>query len=308
MYDTIIIGGGPGGVAAGVYAARKKLKVLLITQEFGGQSAVSASIENWIGEIKISGAELADKLEKHLRAQQGLKIKNFIQVIKIKKKGKIFTVITQNKQVFNSRTIILATGGRHRSLNISGEEKFKSKGVVYCSTCDAPIFKHKDVVVVGAGNSGLEAVIDLAPYADKVYLMEVLNKVKGDKILQDQIKHQLGKRLKIMLNCQPQEILGKQFVESLKYKDLKMQGSKELKVQGIFVSIGVVPNSEIAQGLVEIDKYGQIVVDPKRQATNQAGVYAVGDVTDGLYRQNNISARDGVVAALSAYDYLIKYK
>lgn len=304
-YDTIIIGAGPAGVAAGVYVARKKLKTLLITQSFGGQSVVSASIENWIGEIKLSGFELREKLEKHLRAQEGIEIKSPEKVVSVKKQNGSF-VVASDKKSYKTKTVIVASGGRRRRLGVPGEDKFEGKGVVYCSTCDAPFFRNKDVVVVGAGNSGLGAVIDLLPYANKIYLTDVLPEVKADQILQEKI-NKLDK-VNILLETQVQEIYGDQFVSGVKYKDLKSGEVKDLVVQGVFVEIGSMPNSEFVKDLVKTDRRGQIVIDPRTQTTSEPGVFAAGDVTDLPYKQNNISAGDGAKAALSMYDFLIKQK
>jgi len=238
-YDTIIIGAGPAGVAAGVYVARKKLKtLLLITQSFGGQSVVSASIENWIGEIKLSGFELREKLEKHLRAQEGIEIKSPEKVVSVKKLNGFF-MVASDKKSYKTKTVIVASGGRRRRLGVPGEDKFEGKGVVYCSTCDAPFFRNKDVVVVGAGNSGLGAVIDLLPYANKIYLTDVLPEVKADQILQEKINK--SDKINILLETQIQEIYGDQFVSGVKYKDLKSGEAKDLAVQGVFVEIGSVP-------------------------------------------------------------------
>lgn len=306
IYDTIIIGAGPAGVAAGVYAARKKLKTLLIAESFGGQSIISNNIENWLGDIKLSGVELAEKLEKHLRAQKDIAIKTGEKVMVVKKENKNFTVKTDKDNIYQTKTIIVASGARHQRLSVPGEDKFEGKGVSYCATCDAPLFKNKDVAVIGTGNSGLEAVIDLLPYAHKIYLMDILPAIKGDQVLQEKIRK--SDQINIMLKTQTQEIYGTQFVRGLKYKDLKSGKIKDLAIQGVFVAIGSVPNSEFIKDLVELDKYGQIIIDPRAQATSQPGVFAAGDITDTSYKQNNIAAGDGVKAALSVYEYLIKQK
>ena len=308
MYDLVIIGGGPAGVAAGVYAARKKLKVVLITESFGGQSLVSDEIQNWIGAVSISGFDLAKKLEDHLRAQEDIEIVDPDVVSKVEKikpdaSGVVhFKVTTREGKIFDARTVFIASGSRRRKLGVPKEKEFEGKGVVYCSTCDAPIFKDKVVAVVGGGNSGLEAVVDLFSYASKIYLLHRRDELKGDPTTQEDVVS--NPKVEVILNAETQEILGGKMVSGLKYKDTKTGEVKELNVEGVFVEIGSVPNSEIVKGLAEINKRGEIVVDHKTQATSETGIWAAGDITDVLYKQNNISAGDAVKAVLNIYDYL----
>ena len=308
MYDLVIIGGGPAGVAAGVYAARKKLKVVLITESFGGQSLVSDEIQNWIGAVSISGFDLAKKLEDHLRAQEDIEIVDPDVVSKVEKikpdaSGVVhFKVTTREGKIFDTRTVFIASGSRRRKLGVPKEKEFEGKGVVYCSTCDAPIFKNKVVAVVGGGNSGLEAVVDLFPYASKIYLLHRRDELKGDPTTQEDVVS--NPKVEVILNAETQEILGGKMVSGLKYKDTKTGEVKELNVEGVFVEIGSVPNSEIVKGLAELNKRGEIVVDHKTQATSETGIWAAGDITDVLYKQNNISAGDAVKAVLNVYDYL----
>jgi alkyl hydroperoxide reductase subunit F len=302
MYDLIIIGGGPAGAAAGVYAARKKIKVLLIAKEFGGQSLVSDNIENWIGSKKITGLELAEMLEEHLKVQEGLEIIEGEIVSKVEKGGAGFKVTTGSGKNYETKTVLLAVGSRRRRLGVPGEDKFEGKGVVYCSTCDAPVFKGKKVAVVGGGNSGLEAVVDLFPYADKIYLVHRSEALKGDPVTQEEIIS--NPKVEVVLNAETQEITGDKVVEKLKYKDKRSGEMKELEVEGVFVEIGSVPNSEIVKDLVETDRYGEVIVDHKTQATSEKGIWAAGDITDVLYKQNNISAGDAIKAVLNIYDYL----
>ena len=304
MYDLIIIGGGPGGVAAGVYAARKKMKALLIADSLSGQSVVSAGIENWIGTKLISGYDLAKNLEEHLRAQEGIEIIDDDRVIAVGKSGAGWSLTTKNGKTFEAKCILLASGSRRKKLGIPGEKELDGKGVVYCSTCDAPIFKNKTVAVVGGGNSALESVVDLLPYASKIYLLVRSEILKGDPVTQDTIKRHPN--VEIIFNAVPQEILGSNFVTGIRYKEAKNGGMKELALDGVFVEIGLAPNSDFVKELVNRDDYGAVVVDPRTQATSAAGIWAVGDVTDCLYKQNNISAGDAVKAALNIYDYIKK--
>lgn len=314
LYDVIIIGGGPAGTAAAVYVARKQLKTLLITESFGGQSIVSNDIQNWIGEKHISGFDLAKKFEEHVRAYSDLvEIKMPEKAVKIKKtecqegEGRVcdFEIETDKGSVYNGKTVILVAGARRRKLGVPGEDKLSGKGVAYCSTCDAPLFKDKKVAVIGGGNAGLEAVQDLFPYASEVYLLEYGETLKGDPVTQEAIKKN-PKLKQIIFNAQTLEFLGDTFVSSLKYKDTKKNEEKELALEGVFIEIGSVPNSEMVKDVVEIDKYGQVIIDSKHATTSHPGIYAAGDITDDPYKQNNISAGDAVKAALAAYNYLLK--
>src|SRR3989344_1963299 len=307
LYDLIILGGGPAGTAATVYAARKRLKTLLITESFGGQSVVSDDIQNWIGETHITGFDLAKKFEEH--------IKSFGDIVEIKIERatkisifrnldmSIFKIETDSGE-YESKALILTIGARRRKLNVPGEQKFEGKGVVYCSTCDAPLFPDKKVAVIGGGNAGLEAVVDLFPYAEHITLLIRGDMMKGDPATQDEIKN--NSKVEVIFNAETKEILGDKFVTSLKYKDLKSSEIKELKLDGVFVEIGSVPNSEIVKDLVELDQWGQVKIDSKHGSTSCHGIFAAGDITDDPYKQNNISAGDAVKAALAAYSYLQK--
>ena len=307
MYHLIIIGGGPGGVAAGVYAARKKIKTLLITESFGGQSMVSADVRNWIGTKSISGFDLAKNLEEHLRAQESIDIRSPELVKIVKGKEKVFLVETDKGNTFETKTIILTSGSRHRVLNVPGEKEFEGKGVVYCSTCDAPIFAGKTVAVVGGGNAGLEAVVDLFPYARKIYLLEYGDALKGDPITQERIKNG-SNPVEIIFNAQTEVIMGEKFVRGLRYKDRISEETKELKLDGVFVAIGATPNSAMVKDLVELNTRGEVLIDSKTGKTSREGIWAAGDVTDDPFKQNNISAGDAVKAALSVYQYLLAHK
>ena len=313
MYDLIIIGGGPAAVGAGVYAARKKLKTLLITESFGGQSMVSDNVENWIGEKMLTGYDLAKKLEEHVRAQESIEIKMPERVNKVSeipcadgKRHCDFLVETDKGGRYETKVVVVTSGSRRRRLGVPGEDKFDGKGVAFCSTCDAPVFAGKRVAVVGGGNAGLEAVVDLFPYATEIYLLHRGDALKGDAVTQEQVK--ASPKVKLILNAETQEILGEKFVIGLRYKDAKSGEMKELPLDGVFVEIGAVPNSEIMKGLVELNQFGEIVIDHKTSATSKPGIFAAGDVTDELYKQNNISVGDGVTAALSAYGYLLGLK
>lgn len=328
LYDVIIIGCGPAGAAAAVYCARKQLKTLLIADSFGGQSIVSADIENWIGETHITGLDLAKKLEAHVRA--------YPDMIEIKSPEKVTLVksiacripastseeslrlrsvppsevssricdfdVTTDKGVNQGKTVIVASGARRRRLEIPGEEKFGGKGVAFCSTCDAPLFRDKKVAVIGGGNAGLEAVTDLFPYATEITIIDGGPALRGDPTTQEEIKKN-PKFKGTILNARPVEIVGDTLVTGLKYK---IDGQeKMLEIGGVFVEIGSMPNSEMVKDLVQIDEYGQVIVNFQHARTSHPGVFAAGDVTNDPYKQNNISAGDGVRAALAAYNYLL---
>ncbi len=307
VYELVIIGGGPAGVAGAIYAARKKIKTVLITDSFGGQSVVSNNIQNWIGMKNISGYDLAKMLEEHLKAQEGIEIfeNDLVVEIQFLKEEEMFFLKTKDNKDLKTKTVLITTGSRRKKLNIEGENEYQSKGVFYCTICDAPLMKDKKVAVIGGGNSGLEGVLDLIPYAQKIYLLEINDKLKGDALTQEKIKKE--EKVEIILKAQVKEILGENgFVKSLKYLDLEKNELKELTVEGVFVEIGSWPNSELVKDFVKLNEFKEIVVDPKTQATSFKGIWAAGDVTDVLYKQNNIAVGDAIKAVLNIYDYLNK--
>ncbi len=303
-YDLVIIGGGPAGVAAGVYAARKRIKTVLITEAFGGASLVSADIQNWIGTKSISGLELAKNFEEHLRAQEGIEIYSPDVVEKIEKNIDSFKVFTKEGNVFETKTVLVATGSARKKLNVPGEKELDGKGVVYCSTCDAPLFKGKAVAVIGGGNAGLEAVVDLLAYASSIKLLEFGPALKGDPVTQDKIKK--DSKVTIITNAKTLEITGGQFVNGLVYEDQLSKEKKQLAVDGVFVEIGAYPNVGFVKDLVKVNGFGEIIVDHKTQQTSQSGIWAAGDASDVIYKQNNISAGDAVKAVLNIVDHLNK--
>lgn len=311
IFDVIIIGGGPAGCSAAVYTARKRMRTLLITESFGGQSIISDDIQNWIGEPHISGLDLAKKLEAHVRS--------YSDIVEIKSPEKVLEVkaitnsqsnrlcdfeIRTDKAIYKAKTIIVAAGARPRKLKVPGEEQFEGKGVIYCSTCDAALFANKKVAVIGGGNAGLEAVQDLFPYALQITLLEYSDSLKGDQTSQEEIKKN-PKLKEIILNAQTLEILGEALVTGIKYRDRVSGQERILQVEGVFVEIGLIPNSEIVKDLVQLDSHGQVMVNFKYATTSHPGVFAAGDITDDPYKQNNIALGDGIKAALSVYSYLL---
>lgn len=301
LYDLAIIGGGPAGVAAGVYAARKRLKTILITESFGGQSTESTNIENWIGTKKISGPDFARALEKHLRScvDDIVEIKTGERVANISKSNGGFKVETTSSS-YITKTVLITTGSRRRKFDIPGAKEFENKGISYCASCDGPLFADKDVAVIGGGNAALETSAQLLAYAKSVTLLIRSDKFRADKATIEKVL--LHPNMKVIKNAVPKEIKGDKFVHTMIYHS---DGTDhELKVAGIFVEIGLVPTTSFVKELISLNKYGQIPVDAKTQKTEVDGVWAAGDSTDGFYHQNNIAAGDAVKALEDIYLYL----
>ncbi len=298
IYDLIIIGGGPAGVSAGVYAARKKLKTLLIAPEFGGQSIVSEGIENWIGTIKISGIDLAKALKDHVLAYANDSVKILEEHVSDVRKNENFSVTTESG-VYESKAVLIATGSTRRKLEIPGAALFDNKGLTYCASCDGPLFAGMDVVVVGGGNAALETSAQLLAYCKSVTLINRTEKLKGDQITVDKLKE--NPKFKVLLNANPKEIKGEKFVKSFVYEDAITKETNEIEAPGIFVEIGLIPTTGFAKNIVELNAIGQIPVDPRNQKTNISGLWAAGDCTDGLYHQNNIASGDAVKALEDIY-------
>ncbi len=304
-YDLIIIGGGPAGVTAAIYGARKALKTLLLTKDFFGQVGKASLVENYPGFSEITGLELMKKFKKHLK-KFSLPMKEGIDVDSIVKKGNVFEIKTSKKEIFKSKAVVVCAGRYPRPLKVPGETEFMGKGVSVCATCDAPLFKGKTVAVVGGGNAGLQAVLELADYAKKVYVLEIGSKLIADEVNQERARK--NKKVEIILKAKTLEIKGKNMVESLVYQSLADQKIKELKVDGVFIEAGYVATSDFLQGLVDFNSKGEVVVDPKTGQTRTPGLFAAGDATDTKYKQIIIAAGEGAKAALSAYEYLQRLK
>jgi NADH-dependent peroxiredoxin subunit F len=296
-YDLIIIGGGPAGAAAGVYAARKQIKTALIAENFGGQSVESNEIQNWIGTIAISGIDLAKNLKEHVKhyADGFVDIKEGERVEKIEHIENDGFVVTTGKDIYKTKTILIATGSSRRKLDVPGAEEFDGKGITYCASCDGPFFTDKDVVVIGGGNAGFETAAELLTYCKSVTLMEV-GKFRADPVTVKMVLD--NPKMTAMENATIVEIKGDKFVKSLVYKKTApfAVDNIELQTDGIFVEIGHIPATSFADGLVEIDDFKRIKIDPKTQKTNVPGIWAAGDCTDILYHQNNIAVGDAVKA------------
>lgn len=303
VYELAIIGGGPAGVAAGVYASRKQLRSVFITYDFNSQSSVSEDVQNWIGTISIKGTDLMKNLQEHLLAYADnvIDVKEGEMVTLIKKSGENFLIKT-DKSEYEAKTILIASGSNRKKLEIPGAAKFDNKGLTYCASCDGPLFAGKDVVVVGGGNAGFETAAQLLAYVKSVTLIENKDFFRADAVTVKNLeKHP---NLKLVKNAVPTRIEGDKFVSSFAYTDSLTGKEIVLPVEGIFVEIGAVPNTSFAKDLLPLNQYGQIPVDPRTQATSVAGVWSAGDCTDGLYHQNNIAAGDGVKALEDIYLYL----
>ncbi len=303
-YDLIIIGGGPAGVSAGVYAARKKLKTLLVTPDFGGQSVVSDGIENWIGTVKISGNDLANALKSHLLAYAGdsVEVKEGEAVHDIKKTsdetGARFTVVTDAGE-YSAKNVLITTGSTRRKLEIPGAAEFDNKGLTYCASCDGPLFADQDVVVIGGGNAAFESSAQLLAYCKTVTLLNRTESFRADEITVAKLKQ--NPKFKIITNAIPVEIKGDGFVTAIVYEDAVTKERHEIKTPGIFVEIGLIPTTYFAKNIIELNQIGQIHVDPRTQQTDVPGIWAAGDCTDGLYHQNNIASGDAVKALEDIY-------
>ena len=300
IYDLIIIGAGPAGITAAVYAARKKIDTLVVTKDIGGQAALSGDIQNYTGYQFISGPELAEKFEEHMR-KFNFDIRENEEVTKLDAKQNNFLIKT-DKNSYRAKTVIVASGKKSRELGVSGEKEFKNKGLVYCATCDAPLFSGDDVAVIGGGNSALDAVLQLMKIANHVYVINITNHLTGDEIMQEKIKK--SKKVSILNNSQVIEILGDDFVNAIKIEKDKKE--ETLAVQGIFVEIGLIPNSSFTVDLNKT-KSGEIKVNNKN-ITNIPGIFAAGDVTDVFEKQIIIAAGEGAKAALSVFHYLSSRK
>jgi len=300
MLDLIVIGAGPAGITASIYAARKKMNFITVSQDVGGQTAWTGDIENYTGYQFITGQELTAKFEEHMR-DYGVELNLDEEVEDLIKKDDLVEVRT-NKSAYMARTAIIASGKRVKELGIPGEKEFKNRGLTYCATCDGPLFAGKDVAVIGGGNSGLEATLQLMKIAGHVYLIQSASELTGDAIMQEKIY--ASDKVTVITGTRPTAVLGDKTVTGMEIKG--SEGNKTLVVQGVFVEIGLIPNSE---AIPDIDKneWGEIKVD-NRNETNIPGVFAAGDVTDVPEKQIIIAAGEGAKATLSAFRYLARRK
>jgi len=299
MYDLMIIGGGPAGIAASVYAARKQLKTLLVSGDIGGQINTTLGIENYLGYQFIEGPELINKFQTQI-SQFPIDQKIGEKVSRLEKIDGSFEAVIEAGDRYQAKAVIVATGKRPRKLNVPGETELTGRGVTYCAICDGPVFAGQKVVVVGGGNSALEAALDMVKIAEHVDLVS-LTPLTGDPVLIDQLAD--ARNLTIFVEYQTQEIKGQDFVEGVQIKDLKSGEEKHLAVTGVFIEIGLMPNSDVVKGLVELNKWGEVPVTPTNK-TAVPGLYAAGDVTDVPEKQIIVAAGEGAKAALQAHRYL----
>ncbi|UCG35741.1 MAG: FAD-dependent oxidoreductase [Candidatus Omnitrophota bacterium] len=300
IYDLIILGAGPAGITGAVYAARKKLDFLVITLDIGGQTVWSGDIENYTGYQFVTGPELASKFREHMEAFK-IEVRMPERVTDIKKEGDIIRTITNNAE-YLSKTAIVATGKRPRPLGAEGEQEFKNKGVTYCATCDGPLFKDKPVAIIGGGNSGLDAALQMVKISPKVYLIESGAQLSADSLMIDNIKK--ASNVEICTNSKVNKIYGDTFVKGI---EIEKQGKvHNLNVEGIFIEIGLIPNSKFAF-ILERDEKDEIVVDCYNK-TNIEGIFAAGDVTNVPEKQIVIACGEGSKATLSAFRYLSTHK
>lgn len=305
MKDLLILGGGPAGAAAAVYASRKKITATIVTNEWGGQSTVSTDVQNWIGTPHIAGADIAKSLKAHVveYAADVLDIVENDTVVSLKEINGGFEATTQKGVALQGRTVLVCTGSSRRQLDVPGAERLNHKGISYCASCDAPLFGGVEVVVVGGGNAGFESAAQLLSYATKVTLLERGDAFKADSVTVE--KTLANPKMEAITNASIKEIQGESFVESVVYTDAA--GTEQtIACGGVFVEIGSIPNSDFMKDIVEVNKIGEVVVDPKTQRASRAGVWAAGDVADGLFKQNNISMGDAVKALEDIYLYLQK--
>ncbi len=304
MFDLIIIGGGPAGTAASVYAARKRINTLHITREFGGQSVVSLDIQNWIGTPHISGADLAKSFEQHVTeyADDIVTLKTGALATNIAHAENGFSVSTDDGEAHTAKTVLITTGADRRKLTVPGADTFEHKGVVYCASCDGPLFAGMDTIVIGGGNAGFETAAQLLAYAKSVTLLQHNDSFKADAITVESVLK--DPNMTALKNAKITKVLGVAMVTGIEYEDVTNGEIKTLPAGGVFVEIGMLPNTALAEGVVEMDEIKRIKVDAKNQRTSVPGIWAAGDCTDELYHQNNIAAGDGVKALEDIYVYL----
>ena len=300
-FDVLVIGGGPAGASAAIYAARKGIRTGIVAERFGGQVMDTMGIENFIGTKYTEGPKVAASLEEHVK-EYNVDVMN-LQRAKSLEKRDFVEIELENGAILKSKAVILSTGARWRNVGVPGEAEFKNKGVAYCPHCDGPLFAGKDLAVIGGGNSGIEAAIDLAGIVNHVTVLEFAPELKADSVLQDRLNSLPN--VTVITNAQTKEITGTDKVNGITYINRETGAEKHIELQGVFVQIGLVPNTDWLGETIERTRFGEIIVD-KHGATNVPGVFAAGDCTDSAYKQIIISMGSGATAALGAFDYLIR--
>ncbi|MDQ0232086.1 alkyl hydroperoxide reductase subunit F [Metabacillus malikii] len=300
-FDVLVVGGGPAGASAAIYAARKGIRTGIVAERFGGQVMDTMGIENFIGTKYTEGPKLAASLEEHVKDYE-IDVMNLQRAKGLEKKD-LIEVELESGAVLKSKSVIISTGARWRNIGVPGEAEFKNKGVAYCPHCDGPLFEGKHVAVIGGGNSGIEAAIDLAGIVKHVTVLEFLPELKADSVLQERL-YSLP-NVTVLKNVQTKEITGTDKVNGITYVDRETNEEHHVELEGVFVQIGLVPNTDWLGDKVERTKFGEIIVD-RHGATNLPGVFAAGDCTDSAYKQIIISMGSGATASLGAFDYLIR--
>lgn len=304
LYDVVIIGGGPAGLTAAIYAIRKKLKTLVVGGTLGGQTALTSEIQNYLGFSVITGPELVVKFRDHVTSYKDIELLEGVRAKKITRHapGK-FEIFTDNGKKFETKSVIISTGEKPRQLHVPGEREFTGKGVSYCATCDGPLFHDKIVVVVGGGNSGVEAALEMAPIVKKLYIVQNLETLTADAVMVDNLKKKSN--VEIMTHTSVSEIRGNKLVSEIV---LVQNGTKHiLPCHGVFVEIGWIPANELVKGVLDLNEKGEIKID-KDAKTSVEGIFACGDVTDVHDKQIIVAAGEGAKAAISAFKYLIQRK
>lgn len=300
-FDVLVVGGGPAGASAAIYAARKGIRTGIVADRFGGQILDTAAIENFISIKRTEGPKLAASLEEHVK-EYNVDVMNLQRAKRLEKKD-LIEIELENGAVLRSKAVILSTGARWRDVGVPGEAEFRNKGVAYCPHCDGPLFAGKDVAVIGGGNSGVEAAIDLAGITNHVTVLEYGDQLRADSVLQERL-YSLP-NVTVLKNAQTKEITGTDNVKGITYIERETGAEKHVQLSGVFIQIGLVPNTDWLGDTVERNKAGEIVVD-KRGATSVPGVFAAGDCTDSAFKQIIISMGSGASAALGAFDYLVR--
>jgi alkyl hydroperoxide reductase subunit F len=300
-YDVLVVGGGPAGASAAIYAARKGIRTGIAAERFGGQILDTAAIENFISVNRTEGPKLAASLEEHVK-EYNVDVMNLQRATRLEKKDMV-EIELENGAVLKSKTVILSTGARWRNIGVPGEAEFRNKGVAYCPHCDGPLFEGKHVAVIGGGNSGVEAAIDLAGIVKHVTVLEFNDTLKADSVLQDRL-YSLS-NVTVIKNAQTKEITGTDNVNGITYIERDTETEQHIELAGVFVQIGLVPNTDWLGDTIERNKFGEIIVD-NRGATNVPGVFAAGDCTNDPFKQIIISMGSGATASLAAFDYMVR--
>ena len=301
LYDVTVIGTGPAATSAAIYAVRKGLNVAMIGVKVGGQVLDTNDIENIIGTTTTTGAKYAESLEKHMK-EYPIAFKDGHLVKEVKKDGKDKILVTDDGKEYRTKTVIVATGAKHRHLGIPGEEEFTGKGVHFCTTCDGPFYKGLDVTIVGGGNSGVEAALDMSGIAKSVTLIEFMPELKADQVLQDKLAER--ENITVHKNTATKEVKGTEFVEKIVYANRDTNEDIEVKMDGLFIEIGLSANTSVVEGVVERNKIGEIIID-ENNMTSEKGIFAAGDCTTVKHKQIVIAVGEGAKAALSAFNYLL---